>query len=162
VIGIVPRTLKNLAQQMRRLNKQLPESANRVKKRVATAILTELAKTTPADTGEAVSNWQASIEVPELGQRDPFIPSPRGRMINGVWVHSVDPDVTRKANAGPTIKEGIGVIDKANPGQSIFIANNVPHIQSLNSGSSQQAPAGFVERARVLGRVLVDRLTKLL
>jgi hypothetical protein len=38
-------------------------------------------------------------------------------------------------------------IPDTQPGDPIYIANNVPYIQRLNDGSSKQAPAGFVEDA---------------
>jgi hypothetical protein len=34
----------------------------------------------------------------------------------------------------------------------VWLSNNVPYIRQLNAGSSQQAPAMFVEKAAEVGR----------
>ena len=86
-----------------------------------------LVNATPVDTGWAKGNW-----VPSKGQ--PFVeevgregnPSAaRGRQDRGE-------DQVRTF----TLSDG-----------RLFIVNNVPYIQVLNDGHSQQAPSGFVERA---------------
>jgi hypothetical protein len=42
------------------------------------------------------------------------------------------------------------------PGEQIHITNNAPYIRQLNDGSSKQAPAGFVERAILIGRKVAE------
>lgn len=79
----------------------------------------ELTESTPIDTGWARSNWQMVVGAPASG----VVGSPENP--------GSPPMVTSyKLGQGP-----------------INITNNVPYIQRLNDGWSQQAPAGYVEAA---------------
>jgi hypothetical protein len=140
---------------------KLPVAANELSKKAAKAIVQDLALITPVDQGTALSNWQASLDIPLLDQRLAFVPSPKGKMIDGVFTHSIAPDVTRQNNATELIAEANAVIESKQPGQTLFIANALAYIQSLNEGSSEQAPAGFVDRAAVLAQSVVDSGLKL-
>lgn len=82
---------------------------------------------TPVDTGWARANWLASVTQP--------ITEPAG-----------DPE---NVSAAESEKEaGLGkVLAYRLSAGSVFISNNVPYITRLNDGYSQQAPAGFVQRA---------------
>ena len=79
---------------------------------------------TPIDTGWASSNWVASIDKPEMG------------------LFGSKKNVLRQ-------NPSIGVIYgfDINRHNSIYITNNVPYMNRLNSGWSKQSPAGFVEAA---------------
>jgi hypothetical protein len=123
---------------------------NRAAINAAVAIVDDLVESTPTDTGTALSNWQITLDQPAEDMRPAFVPSPKGKMVKGVWVHKVDPLATMQANAPGVIEQLNDVISAKQPGQSIFISNNVPYIQRLNEGSSEQAPSGFVERAEIL------------
>ncbi len=56
------------------------------------------------------------------------------------------------ASAAETINQARAVLATKKPGQKIYITNNLPYIRRLNDGYSKQAPAGFVERAVLIGR----------
>lgn len=155
------KTLLELATEMDKLAAELPERVNTIKKEVAESILQDLSQETPADTGEAISNWQTTLDAPVSESIPPHVPSLRGKMIRGVWTHSVDPAITRAANAPITVDVGKAVIANAKPGQSIWITSVIPYIKRLNDGWSEQAPAGFVDRALILGRLIVDKFRKL-
>lgn len=79
---------------------------------------------TPIDTGFASNNWWFNVGGPA---DSPTTPTPGGAARIGA-------DTLRIATA--TIN-----------GQPLHITNNANYIGILNSGSSSQAPAGFVERA---------------
>lgn len=156
--------LLSLANDMEALDAKLGLFGNQTAEDVASTILTDLTQVTPVDTGEALSNWIVTLDAPALGGLvlAPFVPSPKGRMVrpfkargasspHGVWVHAVDPAITAQANAPQTMQSGLAVIKTKQPGQTIFITNNAPQIETLDQGSSKQAPAGFVERAIILG-----------
>lgn len=81
---------------------------------------------TPVDTGWARANW-----VPHIGQ--PF----RGT--------AGSPDSVNTARSEEGVAEVAAGYSVAK-GQ-VHITNNVPYITRLNDGHSQQAPAGFVQRA---------------
>lgn len=87
-------------------------------------VYTNLVYTTPVDTGRARSNWQASVGTPKGGTRG--VQEPFSLIIEA------------KAEFEASRIQKFPVL---------FIANNLPYIQRLNDGWSQQAPAGFVERA---------------
>jgi hypothetical protein len=154
--------LNDLADFIDGLNVKIPVATNEIKKSAGRVILQDLTQVTPADTGAAISNWQASSDEPNIAVVPPYAPSPRGRMINGVWTHSADPTATAQANAPATVDAGEFIIDAIEPGHPLFITNNVPYIGVLNDGSSTQTPAGFVDRALILARSVIDRAKLLL
>lgn len=150
-------TLTDLVNNMNKLRARIPAFANETKQDAASTILTDLVQVTPVDTGEALSNWVVGLDAPFIGEISPYVPSPKGRMKGGVWTHKVDPVITAQANIQPTLDSGLPVIKRAKPGQPIYIANNVDQIVTLDQGSSSQAPAGFVDRAVILGEQVVSR-----
>lgn len=102
---------------------------------VAVAVTGVLANVTPRDTGLARSNWVASVgDSPDL--------SPRAIRSPGDVVSEVRGRVSRVgADATVTIANG---------------GNKVPYLQFLNAGSSQQAPAGFVQNAAAVGAAVAS------
>lgn len=83
---------------------------------------------TPRDTGLAQGNWRTGVRKAPIG-------------------------VIRRTSAAAAISTGLRTvksqkkaISKGRTGQ-IFIVNNLPYIGLLNAGSSQQAPAFFIEVA---------------
>lgn len=134
----------------------LPLKSNVMAKQAATAIIQDLALHTPVDQGTAVSNWQVTLDAPATTEIPALAPSPKGRTVKGVWQHNVSPDITRENNASLLLSSASEVIAAKQPGQTLYIANNLPYIELLNEGSSEQAPAGFVDRAQVLAQSIVD------
>lgn len=84
-----------------------------------------LVRTTPVDTGWASNNWVPTIGVPTE--------SPVGR--------------PGHLSLAPITKGIADVLKWTFKNGAAFVTNNVPYIQKLNSGSSKQAPSGFVEKA---------------
>ena len=82
---------------------------------------------TPIDTGWARSNW-----IPSVGQP---VKDPAGSKLA----------VTRAPQTAGMQELLAYTREKG----KVFISNNVPYIGRLNDGSSDQAPAGFVQRAIV-------------
>jgi hypothetical protein len=145
-------TLLDLANQLDKFVGNVSETTNEVVKTTALAIVTDLAEHTPADTGTAISNWQVSLGTPDVGILSAYVPSPRGKTIRKVWTHSADPVVTRENNAPLTIEVAKRILAMRKAGEVIFIASCVPHIKPLDEGHSSQEPAGFVDRAVIVGR----------
>lgn len=83
---------------------------------------------TPVDTGWARANW-----VPQIG-------SPR-----------VSPVGSRSSVSTGAQQAGVATVAASYrlSGGKVFISNNVPYITDLNEGTSQQAPAGFIQAAIV-------------
>ncbi len=86
--------------------------------RITADLWTRITERTPVKTGRARSNWDMTTGSPstKLQAGDSFGPSP-----------SLPPG-----------------IDKITGKEEIFIVNNLPYIERLENGWSQQAPAGMV------------------
>ena len=125
--------------------------ANIVACRIAAAIVENLALNTPADVGDAVSNWQVTLDVPAPAVVPAFAPSPKGSVKHGVWTHKVPPSVTIVNNAPSVLASAKTVLTGKQPGQTIYITNNVEYIKELDAGSSTQAAAGLAARAQIAG-----------
>lgn len=86
----------------------------------ALAVDEDLVNKTPVDKGRARSNWFASINTPSTEQTD---------------------------STTPQTDSNVSIYDQFTLGRKIFITNNLPYIVPLNNGTSQQAPAAFVDDA---------------
>lgn len=125
---------------------RISPAANNIAKSIALAIIQDLAVSTPVDTGTALSNWQVSFDG-SVGIIPAYSPSLRGKG---------DPSVTRVDNAADMINAAVAIIESKQSGMTIYITNNVPYIQYLNEGSSQQSPGGFVDRANIIAKQILD------
>ena len=110
----------------------LEEFTERVMTRLSVNITAELIEDTPVRTGWARANW-----VPTIGR--PFnvnVGRGPGEDENSTQVNRANARQTRGQTEllGYRIEQG-----------RIFISNNVPYIQALNAGSSDKAPAMFVQ-----------------
>lgn len=86
------------------------------------SVLAYVKPATPVDTGRARSNWHLDSGAPTVIKVEPG----QGQT-----------DEEAQAAAGTyTGKDG-----------AIHVSNNLPYIERLNDGYSQQAPAGFVQDA---------------
>lgn len=114
---------------------ELEEEVNREARVVAINFLRGIVKLTPVDTGRAKGNWFVGINLPN---------------------RSID----QNRRAGQAVSEGIGDIESAKTVEypTVVISNNLPYIQRLNNGHSQQAPVKFVETeiARVVNASRLD------
>lgn len=98
-------------------------------RRLTLNVTANLIEDTPVDTGWARANWVPSIGAPR-------------RQTAGTRAAAED----GRIDLGPQTS---GQLDVAayKLGPAIFVSNNVPYIERLNSGSSRQAPAAFVQAA---------------
>lgn len=135
------RTLKDLAARLNGVADNISEQANEIKKKAATVIVRDLITVTPVDTSRALSNWLATLNAPAN---------------NSVLAHSPGQQgSTRGTSMSTALANAINIIAKSKPGQPIFLTNNLRYIRALNDGHSKQAPAGFVERAELLGGKII-------
>lgn len=112
----------------------IQRNVDKTVRRVALAADQAVVLGTPVDTGRARSNWRVSLGSPVFDTVEPFAPGARLGL-------------GEQANAQGAIAQGAAVIGARRDGQDIWISNNVPYIGALNDGSSDQAPANFVEAA---------------
>lgn len=107
--------------------------------KTALAIVSDLATVTPVDTSQALSNWQVSLNTPVGNIIDAYYTGSKGS--------------TQELSAVDTIRKAREVLSHKKPGEDIHISNLLRYIAKLNEGSSKQEPAGFVERAVLIGRI---------
>lgn len=137
------RTLLDLANDLDKAVGKIEEQASALGIKVATTIVTDLAFVTPVDESTAISNWLVSVGGPRRAEIDAHYPGKFGS--------------TYGPSAQQTIADAKKVLAGKKPGETIYISNNLPYIKLLNGGSSKQAPAGFVERAELLGRKVSEQ-----
>lgn len=130
--------LLDLAASLEKKAKAIDEAASKLAVDTALTIVGDLAFKTPVDTSQALSNWIVTLETPSSDKIKPHFPGEGGS--------------TQRASAAETLNSAKLVLRNKKPGQAIFITNNLPYIRRLNDGYSAQAPAGFVERAVLIGR----------
>lgn len=99
---------------------------------IGLGITANLKRDTPRDTSWARSNWIGSKRTPAVALKEPS-----GRPSGA--------DVAQARGAQAAGEAALASYNLADG--SLFVTNNVPYIVPLNSGSSKQAGAGFVERA---------------
>lgn len=88
---------------------------------VALEALRRVVMKTPVDTGRARGSWQVAVSVRPTGEVDIY-----------------------DKYGGLTIAEGSREIAQVGPNEVIYIASNLPYIERLEGGHSQQAPQGMV------------------
>lgn len=123
-----------LSQRILKLQGKIVEGANEKVKLAAKAYLTEVVNGTPADTGQAISSWKVGLNYSPVGERT-FVKGEKGS--------------SRGANISAVLSMELPKIDRRVTGQTIYIVNTTSYIGLLNAGRSDQAPAGFIDKARV-------------
>ncbi|RTL04578.1 hypothetical protein EKK58_10260 [Candidatus Dependentiae bacterium] len=95
-------------------------------RKVVLAVDAAVVLATPVLTGRARSNWIPSLDKPVTKE---------------LKKESYDKTGGEAIAAAQSVAAGIKF------GSDVYISNNLPYINRLNQGHSQQAPAGFVEKA---------------
>jgi hypothetical protein len=134
-------TLNDLAKRMRKKAKEVPEMGNNLAIKVTMQIVQDLAHVTPVDESTAISNWQVELNSPVQSAIRAYYPGSKGS--------------TYSLSAAATIDDARAALANKKPGQPIYLSNVLRYITRLNEGSSTQAPAGYVERSVLLGRLVV-------
>lgn len=119
-------TLTIFAQNMRALAGNIERNSIELQRRVAVQVVDLVANATPVLTGQASGNWKTTVGA-----------------VNTAWDQGPNSPTTSIANA-------VAALGGLQIGQRINITNNVPYIIDLNNGSSQKAPAAFVESSIII------------
>lgn len=138
--------LSNLAIRMRRLGADLPEQAAAAKRQVAAAVLDSLLENTPVDTSLLVSNWR--VDKRTRPPRGPFETGKHGS--------------TREAGIEGARAAGAAAIANSLPGEPLVIFNTVPYARFINDGASNRPALLFLEKARLVGTVMLGTLKGLI
>lgn len=135
-------TMAQFSQNIRTRSSQIENAGSRVVRATSKRALKVLVKSTPVDKGVARSNWRVGIGAQPSAFIEAYAP---GKNLG----------IGERANASAAIAAGFARINtvKGVSGAggglktAVYIGNNTPYIEKLNSGSSKQAPAGFIEMA---------------
>ena len=117
--------------QIRLIIKALQEFAERKVKGLTLDLTTILLQTTPIDTGFARANW-----IPSIGVDNQNLAGTKAQADAGTLDRAPQQNGLAEVATSYTLGQG-----------RVYVSNNVPYITRLNDGSSQQAPAGFVQDA---------------
>lgn len=140
----MPRNLNDLAKFLEAKAKQIAPANSERAVETAVIVLGVLGERTPVDTSQALSNWQVSLDAPNYTFIGPYVPGYLG--------------YTASQSLAEVLRIGRMMLAKKKPGQTIYITNNAPYIRDLNTGTSKQAPAGFVEASVMVGRKRMPKL----
>lgn len=127
------RSLDIFSRRMNVLANRLVSGADRLTRKVALVADQVIVSETPVDTGRAKSNWIVNLDAPASDTIEAYAPGEQG--------------TTEGQNIQAALDQGSTVIANYRTGSEIHITNNLSYIQPLNDGSSDQAPANFVETA---------------
>lgn len=122
--------LKDFAKRMKKHGRTVQANSTKAAITTAGVIVQTVTLATPVDEGTARGNWFASLGSPNLQADEAF----------------------KDKSGQTTISIAKQTISKKIPEQPIYITNNLPYIDPLNKGHSSQAPAGFVEKAVLVGK----------
>lgn len=129
----VKTTLRGFAKRINKIGIDIEKNADTLVRKVAITVTSSVVLATPVDTGRARANWRTALGAAERGVRDPFATGKKGS--------------TGAQNISGVIAETQRVVAGYQGNGEVFISNNLPYIGPLNTGTSDQAPAGFVEIA---------------
>lgn len=126
--------ISKLSQRILQIQRGLGEAANEKVKNASRGFLTTVVEGTPADTGQAISSWKVGLNYQPTGARN-LAPGSKGS--------------TRSAAISATMSMELPKISRRVTGMTVYIVNTTSYISALNDGRSSQAPAGFIDRARL-------------
>lgn len=126
-------TLRGFSKRIEKLGIDIEKNADTLVRKVAITVASSVVLATPVDTGRARANWRTNLGSAERGVREPFAAGKKG--------------TTGSQNIAGVVSETQNVVAGYKGEGSVFISNNLPYIGPLNTGTSDQAPAGFVEIA---------------
>lgn len=112
----------SFSSDIKKFSEKTEKAYNAVFRGTALDLARRIIKRTPVDTGRARANWKVQINI----------------------APSIVSDSSDKTGAR-TMKEASNVISRYKFGDSIFIVNNLPYIEALEDGHSDQRPNGMVK-----------------
>lgn len=128
-------TMRGFAKRMRKHADGVVDNSDAMIRTVVITAASSVAMGTPVDTGTARGNWRTNIGVaPPDAKHDPYAHGEGG---------SSGPANLAAVVAQTTEEMRVYVGDR----KDVYISNSVPYIERLNAGWSDQAPAGFIQKA---------------
>lgn len=132
--------------------KEFERSVNRIVELAGREIAREVIVTTPVDTSLALSNWTGSLGAPATGTQKAVSPGEYGS--------------TASTSGAATQASVWNAITGRKVDQDVWISNNLPYVNDLNSGkiSPRSSPPPdrvpyprFAEKALLLGAAAVKK-----
>lgn len=109
-----------LSDDIRRFNEKAIKAHDKIARTATLELFSGVIKATPVDTGRARGNWQTTVGTPAKGRLE------------------------REDKSGSEAIAEVEVKTPEGAGQVTMLTNNLPYIDELEFGSSQQAPQGMV------------------
>jgi len=133
-------SLSEFSKRMGKIATDVEVNADKMVRKTVLAVDQAVVLSTPVDKGRARSNWVAELDAPFEGDIEPYAPGD-------------ELGLGEAGNAAAAIAQAAAVASAYNGklNSEVHITNNLPYIQVLNDGSSEQAPANFVEEAVIEG-----------
>jgi hypothetical protein len=144
-------TLRQAASRLEKISTALEADVNQLATDIVSGVAGELARNTPVDTALARSNWITSTGAPHVGVLFPYKPYPSRYSRGPRGGRRTGGNFRERINTNSVIEQARVAMIRRRPDETIYITNNVDYIGHLNDGKSQQAPAGFVQRAVIVG-----------
>lgn len=116
----------------------------------ATAAVKRVVETTPADTGQARSNWITTLDTPVSLTIAPYAPGTKLGL-------------GETANAAAAIAQGDAAVKGFSTSRnvSVIVQNNVPYIEGLNDGTISRQSSNMIEHgAQAAELAIVAELEK--
>lgn len=137
--------LHDLANRLRQRADAAKSIGPLVAREVVRAIAHDVIAHTPVDEGHTVSSWELGIGQQPSADRTAHVAGQKGS--------------TASENRAQAIAAVEAVLaSPKRPGVPYVLSNGSEAIGFLNDGSSRQEPAGFVERAILVGRLKLREL----
>lgn len=114
---------------------EIDKELNALMRATGIAIDSALVSETPVDEGRAQGNWIVSVD----------------RIDERIDIHPKGVTGAPKGQA-EALYQGVTAIRAAPNWSTIYIQNNLPYINRLNDGHSDQAPSKFIER--IINRIM--------
>lgn len=131
-------TMRGFSKRIKTIAKEVGVNSNSMMRKTVITVASAVALRTPVDTGRARSNWQTQIGSAAGGVINNFAKGSKG--------------TTGAAAVAQVTSQAVAEMERLKVSDTdVYISNNLVYIDALNKGSSQQAPAGFIQSAIMAG-----------
>lgn len=134
--------LKKLAEFLEDLTKEVSLVSSEASKIYCIELIKALAKFSPVDTSQLISNWVVVINAKQQGT----LPAH----------HKGEKGSTANLSRLKTITDALNVIKNIKQGDRVYISNTSPQVIYTNYGTTKQEPQYYIERAMQLAEKSVN------
>jgi len=113
--------MPSFEQQLRRIEEDILRRQSQVVRKITMDVFNNVIQMSPVDTGRFRGNWQVATGSAPTGTVD--LEDPSGNTVTA---------------------QVAGEVQGMEPGDVVYLVNNLPYAQPLEDGWSQQAPGGMV------------------